>query len=194
MKEVVFFSNNKHKIDEVLMLFKNSTIKILSLNDFNKAKSPEETGGNFKDNAKIKSFYGFRNFKKICFADDSGICIQAMNGGPGVNSKNFLAQDTKNEILKNIINLVKKQNNYNAYFQTTICLSLDDNNHIFFNGKIDGKISKEIRGENGFGYDPIFIPRGKNLTFAEMHITEKNALSHRSIATNKLKKFILNLI
>ena len=90
MHEIVFFSNNQNKILEVKKLFLNSSINIFSLNDFKKIKSPEEVGSTFEENAKIKSFYGLKKLKKVCFADDSGICIEAMNNKPGINSKNFL--------------------------------------------------------------------------------------------------------
>ena len=139
--------------------------------------------------------YGFNFFKKKCFADDSGICIQAMNGRPGVQSKKFLQKDGDiDKNLNEILFITENTNNFNAFFQTSICLVLDINNHIFFNGKIKGKISKKMRGTNGFGYDPIFIPEGKNKTFAEMNLKEKNSISHRSIAIEKLKSYLIDLI
>ena len=195
VEEVLFFSNNKKKIIEISNLFLNESIKILNLNNFDKIKSPEEVGNTFRENAKIKALYGFDIFKKRCFADDSGICIQAMDGGPGVQSKNFLEKGgglKKN--LKEILLISKNKNNFNAFFQTSICLVLDKHNHIFFKGKIKGKISQKIKGINGFGYDPIFIPDKENKTFAEMSLKEKNSISHRSIAIEKLKSYLINLI
>ena len=125
MKEILFFSNNKNKIIEISNFFKNSSIKILSLNDFEKIYSPKENGSTFEENAKIKSLYGYKNFKIICFADDSGICINALKGKPGINSKNFL-HSTKNErdILKKIISIAKLKNNYDAEFHSKICLTI----------------------------------------------------------------------
>ena len=92
MKEIIFFSNNKNKIQEISSLFIKFNYKLLSLNDYKNTVSPIESGKTFKDNAKIKSIYGFKKFNKICFADDSGICIDALNGGPGINSKTYLEQ------------------------------------------------------------------------------------------------------
>ncbi len=195
MKKIIFFSNNKSKILEVTNLFLNTPYQISNLNKYKNIVSPKETGKNFKENAKIKSIYGTKKFKKICFADDSGICIDVFGGLPGINSKEFL-NSTKNKkhILNKIINEAKNQKSFGAFFMTTICLSLNTNKHFFFHGRIDGKISKEIRGVNGFGYDPIFIPRGKRITFAEMTLEEKNKFSHRTIAIKKLKKFLNKLI
>ena len=192
MDEVLFFSNNKNKIIEVSVFFENQSIKLLSLNDYESIKSPSETGLTFKENAKIKSLYGYKHFKKICFADDSGICISALKGKPGINSKKLLAsKKNPKDVLKEIVNNVVKTNDYKAHFQTSICLTISQTEHIFFEGTVRGKISKKIKGSMGFGYDPIFIPDGEKNTFAEMDINEKNLKSHRAIAIQKLKKYIL---
>lgn len=194
MKDIVFFSNNKNKINEISNLFKNSSFNILNLNNFKKIKSPNEIGKTFKENSKIKSLFGLRTFNKICFADDSGICIKAMNGKPGVNSNEFLnSNKDKKDILNQIINVTKNKKNFSAYFKTTICLSTNENDHSFFTGKILGKISNKIKGKGGFGYDPIFIPNGCDFTFAEMSIKDKNKISHRSIAIAKFKKHLLSI-
>ena len=195
MEEIIFFSNNKKKIIEISNLFSNESIKVLNLNNFDKIKSPKEIGKTFEENAKIKALYGFDIFKRKCFADDSGICIQAMGGGPSVDSKSFLEKGGNiNKNLKEILLIATNKNNFNAFFQTSICLTLDKHNHIFFNGKVKGKISQKIRGLNGFGYDPIFIPEKKNKTYAEMSLGEKNTVSHRSIAIKKLKSYLMKLI
>ena len=194
MKEIFFFSSNKNKIKEINNIFKNFSIKISNLENF-KIKFPEETGYTFNQNAKIKSLYGYSKFKKPCFADDSGICIEAMNWGPAVNSKKFIeSKKNINICLKEIISTASKEKKFNAYFQTTICLSINKNEHYFFTGKVKGKISKEIRGGIGFGYDPIFIPSNHKLTYAEMTIEEKNLISHRALAIEKLKKYIFSSI
>ena len=195
MKEIIFFSNNKNKIIEISNFFVEKSLKILNLNNFKKIQSPNETGETFEENAKIKSLYGYNIFKKICFADDSGISIEAMGGGPSINSKNFL-QKEKNpkKTLQLILSIVKDINNFNAFFQTSICLSLNEKEHIFFNGIIKGTISQEIKGVGGFGYDPIFIPNGDDRTLAEMSLEEKNNISHRSIALKKLKCYLEKLV
>ena len=195
MKEVVFFSNNKNKISEVSNFFNGKSLKILNLNNYEKIQSPNEIGQTFEENAKIKSLYGYNFFKRICFADDSGISIEAMDGKPGVNSKNFLQKkNNPNETLRLILSVVKDANNFNAFFQTSICLALSKTQYIFFNGIVKGKISREIKGGRGFGYDPIFIPDNHDRTFAEMSLKEKNTISHRSIALKKLKNYIGELI
>ena len=195
MKEIFFFSNNQNKIQEISNLFIKFNYKLLSLNNFKDTASPLENGKTFKENAKIKSIYGYKKFNKLCFADDSGICIDALSGAPGVNSKQYLeSEKNKNLVLNKIISLTKNKNNYNAFFETSICLTININKQIFFSGKVYGKISLKIRGNHGFGYDPIFIPNGMNLTFSEMSLYQKNLLSHRAIAINKLSKYLINLI
>ena len=195
MKEIIFFSNNENKILEISNFFNKRSLNILNLNNYKKIQSPNETGQTFEENAKIKSLYGYNYFKKICFADDSGISIEAMGGGPGVNSSDFLQKERNQEsALKLILSIVKDSNNFNAFFQTSICLSLDETKHIFFNGIVKGKISQEIKGGGGFGYDPIFIPDNYNRTFAEMTLKEKNTVSHRSIALKKLRDYFTELV
>jgi len=195
VKEVVFFSNNKNKIIEIKQLFLNSPTQILSLNDFIELKSPEETGSTFEENAKIKSIYGLKKLNKICFADDSGICIEAIDNKPGINSKDFLKKrEDRFSMLKEIIYSVKIRKKFNAFFQTSISLSLKKNKNIIFTGIIKGTIANKITGLNGFGYDPIFIPNGHKRTFAEMSINEKNKISHRAIAIDKLKKYLSSIV
>ena len=195
MKEIFFFSNNKNKIQEISNLFIKFNCKLLSLNDYKNTVSPIESGKTFKDNAKIKSIYGFKKFNKICFADDSGICIDALNGGPGINSKKYLESDNKtSSVLNRIIDVVKNKNKHKAFFETSICLTLNIDKQLFFTGRVYGKISLKIRGNHGFGYDPIFIPNGTNLTFSEMGLYQKNLLSHRAIAIKKLSKYLTNSI
>jgi len=193
--ELVFFSNNKNKIKEVSNYFVNTGIEILSLNDLKKIESPQETGVTFEENAQIKSSYCYNIFKKKCFSDDSGLCIEAMNGEPGIYSKNFI-QKHKNIKLafEKIFLEVKKKNNFNAFFQTSICLKTSKEESVFFKGIIRGTISKTTRGLDGFGYDPIFIPNGYKKTFGEMSIAEKNLISHRSMAIKKLKNFLTKSI
>ena len=191
MREILFFSNNKNKVTEVSQLFLLSTFKILSLKNFKKIVSPVESGDTFEENAKIKSIYGLEKFNLMCFADDSGICIDALNGKPGVNSKNYLEKNNnQSACLEKIIEKSKNQNVFSAFFQTTISLSVKKGQQVFFTGKINGNISKKIKGSFGFGYDPIFIPEGYNKTFAEMGSGEKNKISHRAIAIKKLLDYL----
>jgi|TARA_B100001079_G_scaffold195799_1_gene169475 XTP/dITP diphosphohydrolase len=191
VKKIIFFSHNDNKIKEVIKLFKETRINILTLHDFPNISKPKEIGSTFEENAEIKSSYGYKKIKLPCFADDSGICIDALGGFPGIKSKRFLKKnDDYKKTFKTIINKAKKLSNFQAYFQTSISLTFDSET-FFFKGIVRGKISSEPRGEYGFDYDPIFIPKGSKKTFGEMSIKEKNKISHRARAINKLKKFLI---
>ena len=173
-------------------MFLKTNIKIIGLNSLSKIKNPKENGSTFQKNAKIKSLYGFKKFKQPCFADDSGICINALGGLPGIKSKRFIQKNRGlNKTLNKVIETTKQKINNKAYFHTCIALTLNKKKTIFFEGKVYGKISEEPKGKRGFGYDPIFIPKGFKKTFAQMTSSEKNIISHRSIAVNKLKKYLL---
>ena len=191
MKDILFFSHNQKKITEVKQILKDSKIKIYDLNSFEKSKEPKETGNTFASNAKIKSKYGQELFNMPCFADDSGFCVEALKNNPGVKSKRFLEKfSTNKKAFEYIIsNVIKKKNN-KAFFVTAISLTLKENHHVIFLGKINGTVTLEPKGSNGFGYDPIFVPENNIKTFAEMSLKEKNIISHRKIAINKLKSFI----
>jgi len=191
LKDILFFSHNQKKIVEVKQIFKDSKIKVYDLNAFEKTKDPKETGATFSSNAKIKSKYGQKLFNMPCFADDSGFCVEALKRDPGVKSKRFLEKFSNNKAAFEYIisNVVKKKNN-KAFFITAISLTLKENHHIIFIGKISGTVSLEPKGVNGFGYDPIFIPENHIKTFAEMSLEEKNVISHRKIAITKLRSFL----
>jgi XTP/dITP diphosphohydrolase len=191
LKDILFFSHNQKKIVEVKQIFNDSKIKVYDLNAFEKTKDPKETGATFSSNAKIKSKYGQNLFNMPCFADDSGFCVEALKKNPGVKSKRFLEKFSNNKAAFEYIisNVVKKKNN-KAFFITAISLTLKENHHIIFIGKISGTVSLEPKGVNGFGYDPIFIPENHIKTFAEMSPEEKNVISHRKIAITKLRSFL----
>ena len=191
MKNILFFSHNQNKIIEIKQIFKSREIKIHNLSSFQKVKEPKETGNTFSSNARIKSKYGQKISKMPCFADDSGFCVEALNNRPGVKSKRFFEKfSNKNEVFKYIISKVINKKNNRAFFITAISLTLKQNHHIIFTGKINGTISLQPKGNNGFGYDPIFIPKNHKKTFAEMEPEEKNNVSHRNIAVTKLKSFL----
>ena len=193
MRQLLFFSSNKNKIIEIKKIFNKFNLELLSLNDLNISEEPEESGQTFEENAKIKSDYGFNKTGTPCFADDSGICIESLNWKPGVLSKRFLSNFKSNEAcFENIIKSTKKNSKQNAYFKTSVSLTVKENQNVIFNGKIDGKISNRIKGEFGFGFDPIFIPKNYNKTLAELSTKEKNEISHRSIAVTKLINFLTN--
>ncbi len=193
MRKLLFFSNNKNKTIEIKKIFKKFKLEILSLSDLDISDEPKESGQTFEENAKIKSDYGFNKTGFPCFADDSGICIESLNWKPGVLSKRFLNNFKSNQAcFESIIESTKKNNKQSAYFNTSISLTIKNNQNIIFNGKIDGKISEQAKGRFGFGYDPIFIPKNYNKTLAELSTKEKNQISHRSIAVTKLINFLTN--
>ena len=191
MEDILFFSHNQKKIIEIKQIFKNNKIKVYDLNSFERINEPKETGTTFTSNAKIKSKFGQKLFKVPCFADDSGFCVEALKNRPGVKSKRFLEKFSNNKkAFEYIISNVVKKNNNKAFFVTAISLTLEENHHIIFLGKINGTVSLEPKGTNGFGYDPIFVPENHNKTFAEMTLKEKNTISHRKIAITKLQSFL----
>ena len=193
MRQLLFFSNNKNKIIEIKKIFNKFNLELISLNDLNLSEEVEESGKSFEENAKIKSDYGFNKTGFPCFADDSGICIESLSWKPGVLSKRFLNNFKNNQAcFESIIKGIKKNNKQNAYFKTSISLTIKNNQNVVFNGKIDGSISEQARGRFGFGYDPIFIPKNYNKTLAELSTKEKNEISHRSIAVTKLINFLIN--
>ncbi len=193
MRKILFFSGNEGKVKEVNSLIDKKKLHVLSLSNFRALEEPKESGTTFEENAKIKSKFGYEKLNLPCFADDSGICIDALNNKPGVNSKKFLESfNNKNECLEYIIKKSLEANKFKAYFKTSICFTSGINSFVFFEGIIRGSISKSICGTKGFGYDPIFVPNGYNKTFGQMSIFEKNKVSHRSLAMRKFLNFIIN--
>ena len=193
MKNIFFFTGNKNKYSEIKRLLKNTNLKIYTLNNFKNFRGPIESGKSFAENAKIKSDFGFIKTNIPCFADDSGICIKALNYKPGILSKRYLNKFKSNtDCFNKIINQVEKSGEQAAFFKTSISLTIRLGITVCFEGVVRGKISNKVCGKNGFGYDPIFIPNGYSKTFAEMDIKTKNLISHRSIAMKKLVNFLTN--
>ena len=195
--ELVFATSNKGKYNEVKKMMPRN-INLLSLNDLNFTDDIQETGKTLKQNAKIKSDFIFNNFGINCFADDSGLEIDSLNGMPGIYSARFAGKTcNSNDNIEKVWKLLTGYKNTDAKFKSILSLNIDGKT-FFFEGKINGKIIFNKRGINGFGYDPIFIPNGYNKTFAELNSVEKNEISHRSKALKKLiifldKKNICNL-
>ena len=190
--EIVFASNNAHKLAEVSSKLPEN-FKILSLKDVLGDVDIPETGQTLDDNAIIKAKYVFERTGKNCFADDTGLEITALNGEPGVYSARYAGedcsfQDNMDKVLRNL----KGKQDRSARFRTVICLILNGEQHLF-EGQVDGVILTEEQGEKGFGYDPIFCPNGFETTFAEMTMEQKNAISHRGLAVQKLVEFLSDL-
>jgi XTP/dITP diphosphohydrolase len=187
--KLIFASNNKNKIKEIQSLVPN-TIQILSLEDIGCFDEIPETANTIEGNSVLKANYITEKYGFNCFADDSGLEVDALNGEPGVFSARYAGEPKNDEknIEKVLIKLLHKTNR-KANFKTVICLNLNDEQHLF-TGIINGKIIKEKIGSNGFGYDPIFVPDGYSLTFAELSMEEKSEISHRGIAMKQLIKFL----
>ena len=189
--QLVFASNNKNKIKEIQLLIP-STIQILSLEDIACYEDIPETAETIEENAILKANYVSEHYGYNCFADDTGLEVEILNGEPGVYSARYAGEqkDANNNIDKLLLNLQNKSNR-SAQFKTVIALNLDGNQNLF-TGIIKGKIIEEKIGTNGFGYDPVFIAVGYARTFAELTLEEKASISHRGIAVNKLIRFLKN--
>lgn len=187
--QFVFASNNKNKIKEIQLLVPNS-IQILSLEDIGCFEDIPETADTIEGNAILKANYVTEKFGYNCFADDSGLEIDALNGEPGVYSARYAGEpkdDNKN--IEKVLENLKGKTNRKANFKTVICLNIDSEQHLF-TGIINGKIIEEKIGTNGFGYDPIFVTNGYEKTFAELSMEEKSSISHRGIAVRQLVDFL----
>lgn len=191
MIELVFATNNKNKLQEVRAILADK-IAIHSLSDINCEEDIPETGATFRENASQKSHYIVDHYHQNCFADDSGLEIEALNNEPGVYSARYSGSRDMEQNMDLVLKNLAGKSNRNAAFVTVISLLLEGKEY-FFEGRVKGEIIEERRGSKGFGYDPIFIPEGHDRTFAEMTEEEKNAISHRAIAVKKLINFLLAL-
>tara|TARA_B100000787_G_scaffold30665_2_gene20563 strand:- start:20598 stop:21182 length:585 start_codon:yes stop_codon:yes gene_type:complete len=190
--KLVFATNNLNKLKEVQEILSNS-IEILSLKDVDCFDDIEETEITLEGNAKLKANYITEKFGYNCFADDTGLEVDALNGKPGVYSARY-AGNLRNseENMRKILKKLDGKTNRKAQFRTVVALNLENKQYIF-EGICKGEILKEKVGDGGFGYDPIFSPNGFSDSFAEMSSEEKNKISHRGIAIHKLANFLLNL-
>lgn len=199
--ELVFATNNRHKIEEVQHLLKDN-FRLLSLQDINCTEELSETGDTLEANALQKARYVHKKFGVNCFADDTGLEIEALNGRPGVYSARYARlnepfgqageEKSAEKNIEKVLTEMKGISNKNSCFKTIISLIINNKEYLF-EGKVNGLISTEIKGNKGFGYDPIFIPNGSNRSFAEMSLEEKNKISHRALAVKKLAEFLNSL-
>jgi XTP/dITP diphosphohydrolase len=186
--DLVFASNNQHKVEEVQAII-GTKIKLKSLNDIACHDEIPETGDTFIENAGQKSRFVFERYQLNCFADDSGLEIDALNGEPGVHSAHYSGSRNFQENINLVLSRLKDNTNRKARFKTVISLILEGKEYLF-EGIIEGNISLQQSGKEGFGYDPIFIPDGYDISFAEMSAEEKNKISHRARAMEKLILFL----
>ena len=190
MKKIVFATHNNHKLEEIKDIL-GAEYEVLGLNDINCFEEIPETGNTLEQNALLKAQYVKEKYGYDCFADDTGLEIPALNNAPGVYSARYAgeAKDSQANMQK-VLKELELKNDRRAQFRTIISLLSGDKAHQF-EGKIEGHIIEECRGNTGFGYDPIFVPDGYLETFAELGSDIKNQISHRSQAVNKLKAFLL---
>ncbi len=183
--KLVFATNNKHKLEELQTIL-GDTFELISLGDIGCKEDIPETSDTLEGNASLKSFYVYNNYDYNCFADDTGLEIEALNGEPGVYSARYAgegkdAQANMDKVLLKLNGAASRE----AQFRTVISLVIDGNEKQF-DGIVKGQILTEKHGQAGFGYDPIFVPEGYSRSFAEMDIHEKNEISHRGRAVQKL--------
>lgn len=190
--KLVFASNNKNKIAEIKQMLPK-TIELLSLEDIGCTEDIPETADTIEGNAILKANYVTQKYGYPCFADDTGLEVEILNGEPGVYSARYAGeQKNADDNMNKLLNNLKDKKNRMAQFKTIITLNINNEQHLF-EGIIKGEIISEKRGIKGFGYDPIFVPKGFSTTFAEMEMSEKAKLSHRGIATRKLISFLETL-
>lgn len=187
MKELVIASNNQGKILEINAMIEG--IELLSLNDIGFTDEIPEPYFTFEENAMAKASSIHAYCGKNVFADDSGICVNALNGEPGVISAHYSGKRDDEANLQKVLRELKDKNDRSAYYKAVICLIWDEETY-FFEGICNGRVIEEKRGTGGFGYDPIFIPDGYNETFAELPLSIKNKISHRGKAVEKMVQFL----
>ena len=191
--KLVFATNNPNKLSEIRMLLPAS-VELLSLKDIECFEELPETSDTLEDNAAQKSYYVYDNYGFNCFADDTGLEIDALGGRPGVYSARYAGEDcVAEDNIKKVLSEMEHFDNRDASFRTIISLVIDGKEHQF-DGEIDGQITPEKWGEKGFGYDPIFLPDGFEESFAQMSIQQKNEISHRGLAVKKLIDFLRKMI
>ncbi|AUJ50570.1 RdgB/HAM1 family non-canonical purine NTP pyrophosphatase [Brachyspira hyodysenteriae] len=191
LEKLVIATANKHKLKEIESLFKGTVIKeILSMpSDIGEII---EDGSTFIENSLIKAKTVYNHTKLPSLADDSGLCVNALGGKPGIYSARYGGENLGyKEKMQMLLDELKDKKDRTAYFITSAVCVLDDNYYIAVEGRVNGKIIENPRGFDGFGYDPIFQPEGYNVTYAEMSLEEKNSMSHRALAMNKMKDILL---
>ena len=189
--KLVFASNNKHKIKEIKQLLPDN-FEIVSLEEIGCTEDIPETADTIEGNAILKADYVTQKYNLPCFADDSGLEVDTLNGAPGVYSARYAGdQKNDNDNIEKLLFELKHHKNRKAQFKTVIALNLN-NEQLLFTGIIKGKIISDKRGTNGFGYDPVFVAENSDKTFAEITSKEKNEVSHRARAVKQLIDFLKN--
>jgi len=189
--ELVFATHNTNKLIEVQKLVQGH-IELLSLNDIDCDEEIPETSGTIEGNAKQKAEFVFKKYQVRCFADDTGLEVEALNSEPGVMSARYAGkQKSADDNMDKLLKEMNGKTNRSARFKTVIALCIN-NNTLLFEGIVTGTIIHQKKGNKGFGYDPLFIPDGYNKTFAELPLPVKNKISHRALAMEKLIQYLHN--
>lgn len=189
--KIVFATNNENKIKEIQSMLPEN-IKIVSLENIGCQEDIPETAATIEGNAIMKANYITEKYGYDCFADDTGLEIEALNNEPGVYSARYAGeQRSAADNMNKVLHLLQEESNRNAQFKTVICLNLNGKQYVF-EGIAKGSITKDKKGTAGFGYDPIFQPENYQNTFAEISLEEKNKISHRGKATKALLEFLLS--
>ena len=189
--QIVFATNNAHKLEEARAILKGH-VKVLSLNDINCHDDIPETAETLEGNALIKAHWVKDRYGYDCFADDTGLMVDALNGAPGVYSARFAGEHcSPSDNIALLLDKLKGETNRRARFCTVVALILDGKEYLF-EGEVKGTISEKNSGASGFGYDPVFVPENSSLSFAEMSSDDKNSISHRGRAMQKLAQFLDN--
>lgn len=188
LSELVFATNNRHKLEEVKACLGDS-FKILSLADVGCNEDIPETADTFQGNALLKARYIYNNYHVNCFADDTGLEVDALDGEPGVHSARYAGDHDSEANMTKLLQKLEKKCDRNAQFRTVIALIIDGKETLF-QGIVRGSISKERSGTGGFGYDPIFVPQGYTQSFSELSMEEKNSISHRGRAVRQLVEYL----
>lgn len=190
-RKLVFATNNAHKLEEMTAIL-GDRVELLNLRDIHCEADIPETADTLEGNARMKAQYIRAHFGLDCFADDTGLEVEALGGEPGVYSARYAGEGHDSEAnMQKLLTRLQGVDNRCAQFRTAICLLMDGEEHLF-EGIVKGEIIRERRGGAGFGYDPVFIPEGYNETFAEMGNEVKNTISHRARAAEKLCIFLQN--
>jgi len=190
--KLVFATNNLNKLKEVQEMLSNA-IEIVSLKDINCFDEVDETETTLEGNAKLKADYITQKFGYNCFADDTGLEVESLDGKPGVYSARYAGEPVNSENnMQKLLTELKGKENRKAQFRTAVCLNLNGEQYVF-EGTCKGEILKEKQGIEGFGYDPLFKPDGFSESFANMNSEDKNKISHRGLAIQQLIDFLLNL-
>jgi len=185
MQELIFATNNAHKLKEIREIV-GDQVRISSLADIGCTDEIPEDAGTLQGNASFKAWYVYNKYGRDCFADDTGLEIEALEGRPGVKSARYAGEDCNPENnIRKVLNELVEKTDRKARFRTVISL-IRKGIEIQFEGTVEGFILHEKRGKEGFGYDPVFLPEGYDLSFAEMPLEEKNKISHRARAIRKL--------